>query len=190
MMPARDAGNIILDKDKVLRYVHCEMIGHTFMRWNATDERYNEALRRLAVVLLMLAGIAEGIGSRSSPVRSLLLWMQSRAERRVRGFAGRIGALPVPVGYPVHPLGRYGANPANVRNGSASRISQQHGEAVRLVSSFRALAAMFFALARQAPQWLRIARRHGSVRLLNSGREAARLEWGSGPHRRTYADTS
>jgi hypothetical protein len=140
------------------------------MHWNPTDERYHEALRRLAVVLLMLAGIAEGIGSRSSPIRSLLLWLLSRAERRVRGFVVRTGA-PLPVEYP-------------------AGVSVGPDQAARLAHAFRALVAAFFALSRQGRQQLRIARRNDSVRRPDSGRDAAWLDWPFVTCRRSYADTS
>jgi hypothetical protein len=45
------------------------------MHWNATDGLDNEALRRLAVVLLTLASIAESVARRSAPVRCLVLWL-------------------------------------------------------------------------------------------------------------------
>jgi hypothetical protein len=123
------------------------------MDWHATDRKDNEALRRLAVVLLTLASIAEGIALRSAPVRCLFLWLLCRAEARVRDLAFRMGgnaALSFPsAGSPLGWLG--GA-----------------GEAVRLAERFRALAAGFFALSRQAARGFRPARRNGCVsRLAN-----------------------
>src|SRR5215216_4988617 len=61
------------------------------MQRHATDRIDHEALRRLAVVLLMLAAIAESIALRSAPVRCLLLWLLCRAEARARDLAFRIG---------------------------------------------------------------------------------------------------
>jgi hypothetical protein len=142
------------------------------MRWNPTDERYHEALRRLAVVLLVLAEVAERAAGRSWPVRSLVLWLLGRAEARVRGFAERAGALPLfSVGYPVC-------------------LSGGSGEAGRLASSFRALAASFFALARKTPQWLGMARRHDPVSLPGNRRNAARPSRRCGARQPAYADTS
>src|SRR5215216_2948946 len=61
------------------------------MQRHATDRIDHEALRRLAVVLLTLASIAESIALRSAPVRCLLLWLLCRAEARARDLAFRIG---------------------------------------------------------------------------------------------------
>ena len=130
------------------------------MHWHARDRIDHEALRRLAVVLLTLASITESIALRSAPVRCLLLWLLSKAEARARDLAFRIGggaalAFPStasPVGWP----------------GGA-------GEAARLAQKFRALAAGFFALARQAARELRPARRNGRVSLLTNFQTVMRL---------------
>jgi hypothetical protein len=139
------------------------------MHWTATDDRYHEALRRLAVILFALAGIAEGAACRFSPVRYFLLWRLRGAEERVRGFAARQGAVPPSVDL------------------SMSFPRDGAGEGTRLAGTFRALAAMFLTLARPAPQWLRAARRH---RLSNSRRR----EMLPGRHGlsdgQLYADTS
>jgi hypothetical protein len=136
------------------------------MHFTATDERYNGALRRLAVSLLALAGLAERAACRSWPLRSLVLWLLGRAEARVCGFAVRAGA---------------GALPIEFRAGSPGGIA----EAARLAKTFRALAAMFFALARRGPQWLRMARR-----LPGNRRNAVRFARLSFANGRAYADTS
>jgi hypothetical protein len=107
------------------------------MHWTTTDKKYHEALRRLAVVLLMLAGVAEGAACRSWPMRSLVLWLLRRAETRVRGFAERAGATSPLAG-----------------------LSPTGGEAARLVKTFRALAAVFFALSRRGAQQLVMSRQH------------------------------
>ena len=125
------------------------------MHWNAADGRDHEALRRLAVVLLTLAASAESVAGRSWPLRGLVLWMLSRAEARVRNLASTIGASTALATFPV-------ASPASVLGGS--------GEAVRLAHAFRTFAAVFFALSRQAPQWLRMARRHDTVCVLGNSR--------------------
>jgi hypothetical protein len=154
------------------------------MHFNATDGRYHEALRRLAVVLLMLAGIADRAACRSWPMRSLLLWLLGRAEMRVCGFAEKAGALPL------------------ISGGYPACLSGGPNEAARLAKTFRALAATFLALARKMPQWLRMARRWrcrmpGGLNMIprdghNGGRlgrpiVVSRL---SGAWQRSYADTS
>ena len=122
------------------------------MHWNATDERYHEALRRLAVVLLMLAGLAERAACRAWPLHSLLLWLLRRAETRVFDFAGRAGAPALSTECFASPTG---------------------GEAARLAKTFRTLATVFFAISRQALQQLGISRRH--CRLLRRRRNTPRL---------------
>ena len=120
------------------------------MHWHATDRKDNEALRRLAVVLLTLASIAEGIALRSAPVRCLLLWLLCRAEARARDLAFRIGGDAVlSFQSTASPVGWLGAA----------------GEAARLAQRLRALAADFTALSHQAARGLRTARRNGSVSL-------------------------
>ena len=105
------------------------------MHWHATDRKDNEALRRLAVVLLTLASIAEGLALRTGPFRGIVFWMLCRAEARVRDLAFRIG-VDAALSFP----------------STASRISWlgSAGAATRLAERFRALAAGFFALSRQA----------------------------------------
>ena len=123
------------------------------MHWHAMDRKDNEALRRLAVVLLTLAAIAESIALRSAPVRCLLLWLLCRAEARARDLAFRIGG-DAALAFPLT------ASPVGWLGGA--------GEAVRLAQKFRALAAGFFALSRQAARGFRPARRNGCVsRLAN-----------------------
>jgi hypothetical protein len=170
------------------------------MHWNATDERYHEALRRLAMVLLALAVITDRVACRAWPVRSLVLWLLSRAETRARDFAARLGAVPLPAECSAWSPG--GVIPAKVRGGFASGIAEQgdragprygemwkcSSEAARLAQAFRALAAVLFALSRQPPQWLRTARRH--CRPLASGRNAAHLGRLSFANQRSYIDTS
>jgi hypothetical protein len=109
------------------------------MHWNATDGRYHEALRRLAVLLLLLAGIAERAACRAWPLRSLILWLLRRAEARVREFADRAAA---PLLY------------------AECCVSPTGGEAALLAQRFRALATVFFALSRRAFRQLWISRRH------------------------------
>jgi hypothetical protein len=136
------------------------------MHWNTADRRDGEALRRLALVLITLASIAESVARRSAPVRCIVLWLLCRAEARVREFASRTGA---------------GALLASQSAGSPTGMLGGSEEAARLVQRFRALAAVFFALSRQTPQWLRMARRHDpSCPLpnhLNLARAGARHLW-------------
>jgi hypothetical protein len=187
------------------------------MHWNATDERYNEALRRLAAVMLMLAGIAERAVCRSWPVRPLLFWLLALAEKRARGFAERLDFPPLPqAGLAVLPLVAAEANPPRVRGGvppaarencedgaSATewrdgsapdgRAAPQpgvtcSGEAARLALAFHALAVFFFALALQAPRWLRPARQYRGL----PGNDQYAVMSGGLPfaYRSPYADTS
>ena len=143
--------------------------------WKATDRKDNEALRRLAVVLLKLASIAESIALRSRPLCAIVLWLLCRAEARVCGFACKAGlgaalAFP-PAGSPVSWLG--GA-----------------GEAARLAERFRALAEGFFALSRQVAREVRPARRNGCFSRLANFQIVVRPGPCSGPRRRSCIDTS
>lgn len=117
------------------------------MHWHATDRKDDEALRRLAVVLLKLASIAECIALRSRPVCAIVLWLLCRAEARVTGFAVRAG-LSSALAFPP------AASPVCWLGGA--------GEAARLAERFRALAAGFFALSRLALKELPTARRNDS----------------------------
>jgi hypothetical protein len=135
------------------------------MHWNAAVGRDHEALRRLAVVLLTLAAIADSIARRSGPFSGIVLWLLGKAEVRARDLAFNSGAFALvsnPGGFPVC-------------------LSGGSGEAARLAQSFQALAVVFFALSRQARQWLRMARRYDPVRaianrpnLVEPGRSSAR----------------
>jgi hypothetical protein len=138
------------------------------MHWNVEDGRYCEALRRLAVVLLTLAAIAESLVHRSAPVRCLLLFLLSRAEARVRDLAFRTGAG-----------GALASMPAELRVPGGS------GDAAGLAQRFRALAAAFFTLSR--PRRLRLARPDNPVR------QSADFRGLIGPGHRAglfFADTS
>jgi hypothetical protein len=145
------------------------------MHWHATDRKDDEALRRLAVVLLKLASIAESIALRSRPLCAIVLWLLCRAEVRVTGFAVRAGlssAMTFPsAGSPVCWLG--GA-----------------GEAARLAERFRALAAGFFALSRQAARGDWAAQRNGFASPLADFRAVIGPDRFSGPLPRSCIDTS
>jgi hypothetical protein len=145
------------------------------MQRNATGRKDNEALRRLAVVLLKLASIAEGVALRSRPFCAIVLWLLCRAEARTRDLAIRIGAgaaftLPST------------ASPVSWLGGA--------GEAARLAERFRALAEGFFALSHQAARGVWAARRNGSQSRLGDYRAVI----GTGPcfglRRRLLIDTS
>ncbi len=142
------------------------------MHGYATYRKDHEALRRLAVVLLALAAIAEGVGRHAAPVRCLVLWLLCRAEARVRDLAFRIGGCSAL---------------ASMSAGSPALVGS--GEAPRLVQSFRVLAAVFFALARQAPQWLRMCR-HDSACLSANRRNSVGPGRRSGERYMSFADTS
>ena len=145
------------------------------MHWNAGNGRDHEALRRLAVVLLTLAAIAESVARRSAPVRIILLWLLSRAEVRTREFAFAAGA---------------GDALASVSLGSPVLLSGGSGEAARLVRAFRAHAAIFFALARQARQWLLLARPHKTARQFANRRSLAGHGRRPGASHLSFTDTS
>ncbi len=123
------------------------------MHWKANDRKDNEALRRLAVVLLKLADIAESVALRSRPFCAIVLWLLCRAEARVYGFACKSGAGAA-LAFPstASPLGWLGGA----------------GEAARLAQRFRALAAGFFALSRQAARGVWAARRSNPVKLVTN----------------------
>jgi hypothetical protein len=145
------------------------------MHWHAIDRKDNEALLRLAVVLLTLASIAESIALRSAPVRCLVLWLLCRAEARARHLAFRIGgdaALSFP--------------------STASRIGWlgSAGEAARLAERFRALAVGFFALARQAARVVLPARRNGCISLFKNFQAVIRSGACSSLCHRPCIDTS
>lgn len=100
-----------------------------------------ELLRRIAVLLLALARLAERAGSRSRPVRCLVLLVLRRAEVAASAFAADVAPLaPVP------------PRPSGAGDGP--------DEAARLAGRLRALAAVFLALADRPrrPGW-RAARR-------------------------------
>ena len=150
------------------------------MHWYEIDRKDNEALRRLAVVLLTLASIVESIALRSAPVRCLLLWLLCRAEARARDLAFRIGGGAA-LAFPSN------RSPVNWLGGA--------GEAARLAHKFRALAAGFFALSRQAARGFLLARRngrvsHGRFSLLANFQTVMRPGPCSGPRHRSCIDTS
>jgi hypothetical protein len=145
------------------------------MHWNAGESRDNEALRRLAVVLLKLASIAESVALRSRPFCAIVLWLLCRAEARTSDLAFRIGGGAT-LAFPS------AASPVSWLGGA--------GEALRLAERFRALAAGFFALSRQAARGVWAAWRNGCVSRLADFETVTRLGPCSRPHHRSCIDTS
>ena len=60
---------------------------------------YHEMLRRIAAILLALAGLAERVADRSRPVRWLVLWVLQRAETAASAFVAETDPL-IPIAYP------------------------------------------------------------------------------------------
>jgi hypothetical protein len=145
------------------------------MHWNATDRRHGEAFRRIAVILLALADIAEGFAHRSGPFSRLMLWLMCRAQTRVRDLALRTCA---------------DAQMPSASAGSPVCLLGGAGEPARLAQGFRALAAIFFALSRQASQWLRTARLPAPDELPADRRGLAGFGHGPWTPSRSFHDTS
>jgi hypothetical protein len=145
------------------------------MQRNVTDRDNHEALRRLAVVLLTLASIAESLAQRSAPVRCFVLWLLRRAEARAYGFACKTGAGAA-LAFPST------ASPVNWLGGAE--------EAARLTKKFRALAAGFFALSRQAARGRRLGWRDRSLSRLTDCRAVNAPGHCSGLRHRSLIDTS
>jgi hypothetical protein len=166
--------NIILDIDICLvRPLPYNRVA--VMHWKAKHRKDNEALRRLAVVLLKLASIAESIALRSRPFCAIVLWLLCRAEARTRDLAFRIGggaAFTLPSA----------ASPVSWLGGA--------GEAARLAERFRALAVGFFALSRQTARGVWAARLYGSLSQLADQRAVIGPSPCSGPLHRSLIDTS
>jgi hypothetical protein len=147
----------------------------TDMKWSTTDGRHQKALRRLAVVLLALAAVAESVARRSAPVRCILLWLLCRAESRAREFAIKTGG---------------GAAITFPSTGSPVFRSGDSGEAARLAHAFETLAAVFFALSRRVAQFPRIASGHDPASLLAYCRDLVQPGYRLGACQRWCPDTS
>jgi hypothetical protein len=145
------------------------------MHWHATERRDHEALRRLAVVLLTLAAIAEGVSRRSAAVRAIVLWLLCRAESRASAFAWKIGAAGA-IAFPStgSPVCRVGGS----------------GEAARLADRFRALAAAFFAILCQIAQRFRTTLRRDPLSLSANSRELIGAGRRASVRHRSFTDTS
>lgn len=99
------------------------------------DGNTHEALRRIAVLLLALAALAERAAGCAAPVRCLVLWFLRPAEAAASALAAEAA--------PLVPAGRPGDGPE---------------DAAGLALKFRALATVFFALSHRARRFLRAAR--------------------------------
>lgn len=100
------------------------------------DGNTHEALRRIAVLLLALAALAERAAGCAAPVRCLVLWF-------LRPAAAAASALAAEAA-PLVPVGRPGNDP---------------DDAAGLALKFRALAIVFFALSHRV---LRLVRRRAA----------------------------
>lgn len=108
-------------------------------------EDYRQALRRMAVMLIALAGLAERVACRSRPLRGLVIWLLGPAETVARSFViDELAGAPVPPAPPA--LRQGGDSPA---------------EAMRLAICLRALASALDDLVARAG---RLAARLGSDR--------------------------
>ena len=98
------------------------------MDWAMEDHR--QALRRIAVVLIALAGLAERMVGSPLPVRRLLLWILRRAEAVAAEFVTAelrmTGALAKPM--------------------ALQQAGDRSNEAMALASGFRALATALIGL--------------------------------------------
>jgi len=100
------------------------------MHGSQTTDGNTGTLRRIAAVLLALAGLAEHAAQRSAPVRRLVLWLLAPGEAIAREFvAGLDGACEC-----------YRHAPAPIQTDDSA-------EAIRLALSFRALAAVVATFA-------------------------------------------
>ncbi len=122
----------------------CFLSVDTGMKGSSADQRNHETLRRVVTLLLALACLAERAARRSWPVRRVVLWLLRPAERAARAFAAEAGCAAPPL-FPVERL--------------APDTDDDSDGAARLARRFRALAAAFSALIRQAPASLCFARR-------------------------------
>ena len=99
------------------------------MDWAMEDHR--QALRRIAVVLIALAGLAERMAGSPLPVRRLLLWILRRAEAVAAEFVTAelrmTGALAKPM--------------------ALQQAGDRSNGAMALASGFRALATALIGLA-------------------------------------------
>lgn len=102
------------------------------MDWAMEDHR--QALRRIAVVLVALAELAERVAGSPHPVRDFVLWILRRAEVVAAEFVTVELRM---TGAPAAPI-------------ALRQAGDRSAEAMRLASGFRALAAALTGLAAQA----------------------------------------
>lgn len=96
-------------------------------------EDYRQALRRIAVMLIALAGLADCVAGRPHPLRGFVIWLLRRAEAVAREFVIeelRISGASMP--------------PAPIALGQGGPA-----EAMRLALCLRAMAAALTGLAEQ-----------------------------------------
>ena len=103
------------------------------MDWTETTDENRKALRRIAAMLVALAGLAERASGRSRAVCLLVLWLLRPGEAIARDYvAGLVGSA--------------GVLPAATRPGGAAAAA---AEAIRLAASFRSLAAALSGLVNE-----------------------------------------
>ena len=107
------------------------------MDWTETTDENRKALRRIAAMLVALAGLAERASGRSRAVCLLVLWLLRPGEAIARDYvAGLVGSA--------------GVLPAATRPGGDAAAA----EAIRLAASFRSLAAALSGLVNETvPPW-------------------------------------
>lgn len=142
------------------------------MDWNRAIGQDGQMLKRIVMVLLSLAALADDVGAGSGLRRFYVLWLLRRAEAVVSAFAVETG-MAAPLDDPGSCIPRWG---------TAS-------EAARLAASFRALALALYGFARHVQ---RVTQWRGERRL--NGTELSAHLYADQPklaaHRPLYADTS
>ncbi|MEQ1953260.1 hypothetical protein [Mesorhizobium sp. CN2-181] len=116
-------------------------------------EDYQQALRRIAVLLIALAGLAERVAGRSRPLRGLVIWLLRPAEAAAREFVSEELA-----GAPMPPA------PIMVRRGGDSPA-----EAIRLALCLRALASALDDISARAGRLAARLDPHRTARAAVSG---------------------
>ena len=109
------------------------------MGWSRQDRENGKALRRIIVLLLALAGLAERACDRSHPVRCLVLLALGPGEAVARDYAAGLTGVPA---FAATAFGRSEPMP--------SRHDASVAEAMRLALVFRALAAALAAMLGEA----------------------------------------
>jgi hypothetical protein len=149
------------------------------MNRNFPTYQQDEALRRLAVMLLALAVRAEQAALRSWPVRCFVLWALRPAETAARGYAAEAGYGPF-----------FLADYADIYPSDGTFLDGGPNEATRLAGAFRVLAAVFFALSTGASRLIWVAGQRGPGDRLAGWLNAIRLYGPFAAHRPRYADSS